>query len=126
MATARSTETSVTLDTVIIFSPNMVELAAFYQEGFQWGDPQAQGDAHLGFPLPNLYFGIDRIEAGVLPAPGATTIWFEVDDLDATYERFVSSGAGVRYGPTRKPWGAILASLTDLDGNWFGLSQRLG
>ena len=125
MATARSEKTTVTLDTVIIFSPNMAALAGFYQAGFQWPEPLVQGNAHLGFPLPNLYFGIDMIEPGELPSPGATTIWFEVDDLAATYDRFVSLGAGVRYGPTRKPWGAVLASLLDLDGNWFGLSQRL-
>ena len=125
MGTGRSNSTTVTLDTVIIFTPQLRNLAGFYQAGFEWDDPESQGEVHLGFALPNLYFGFDAIEPGELPAPGATTIWFEVDDINATYQRFVELGAGVRYAPSQKPWGAILASLKDLDGNWFGLSQRL-
>jgi hypothetical protein len=31
---------------------------------------------------------------------------------------------GLRYPPTRKPWGALLASLYDPDGNMVGLAQR--
>jgi uncharacterized glyoxalase superfamily protein PhnB len=47
-----------------------------------------------------------------------------VDDLQATFERLVALGATVRYPPTRKPWGAELAAVYDLDGNLLGLAQR--
>jgi len=50
--------------------------------------------------------------------------WFEVDDLQTSFERFESLGAVVIYPPTKKPWGAILAALKDPDGNVFGLAQR--
>jgi hypothetical protein len=33
-------------------------------------------------------------------------------------------GARLRYAPLTKPWGDVLASLYDLDGNLIGLSQR--
>jgi predicted enzyme related to lactoylglutathione lyase len=55
---------------------------------------------------------------------GGPTIWFDVDDLQATFDRFVASGAGVRYPPELKPMGDVLASLEDLDRNVFGLVQR--
>ena len=48
----------------------------------------------------------------------------EVDDIEATFKRFEELDAGVKYPPTKKPWGAVLAALFDLDGNVFGLSQR--
>jgi predicted enzyme related to lactoylglutathione lyase len=51
-------------------------------------------------------------------------LWFEVEDLDATFNRFVAQGAKITYPPTKKPWGATLAAVFDPDGNVVGLTQR--
>lgn len=115
-------ETAVTLSTIIIFTHDMQRLAAFYRQGLQLAEPQPTGPDHLGWPLANLYFGFDQIDVNQ-QHPGGVTPWFEVPNLDEAYSRFLAAGASVRYEPTRKPWGGYLASLYDLDGNIFGLSE---
>jgi predicted enzyme related to lactoylglutathione lyase len=52
------------------------------------------------------------------------TLWFTVDDIQATFDRLVALGARVRYPPSQKPWGGYLACVYDPDGNMLGLSQR--
>lgn len=97
-------------------------LADFYGRGLGLGEAQATGEDHLGFSLPNLYLGFDWVEN--IPAATETiSIWFEVDDIELVFERFVKLGAGVKYPPSKKPWGGFLAALYDPDGNLFGLSQ---
>ncbi|MFQ5986435.1 MAG: VOC family protein [Thermoplasmata archaeon] len=113
-----------TLDTVIVVTPRIKELAQFYGEGLGLGAPQPTGDDHLGFPLPNAYLGFDRVERARDSSPGAVSVWFEVDDLQSTFQRFVDLKAPVKYPPTDKPWGARLAAVFDPDGNIVGLSQR--
>jgi predicted enzyme related to lactoylglutathione lyase len=113
-----------TCDTIIYFTSRMAELAAFYGHGLELGEPQGHGRDHLGFPLEGgVYLGFDQVdeaEAGF----GGPTVWFDVDDLQATFDRFTALGAGVRYPPELKPMGDVLASLEDPDGNVFGLVSR--
>lgn len=111
------------LHTVIINTHDMQGLADFYGPGLQLGEPQAHDDNHLGWQLPNLYFGFDLV-TGAYTYPGAISLWFEVDDLDGTYQRLLSLGGTSKYGPTTKPWGAKLAAVFDPDGNVLGLAQR--
>jgi uncharacterized glyoxalase superfamily protein PhnB len=110
------------VDTAIIFSANMVELAAFYQEAFDLDDPHEQ-DRHRGFQLDGFYLGIDQDE-GATPAPSSVTLWFRVEELEATFERMVDLGAEVRYPPTDTPWGDRLAAVFDPDGNMVGLAHQ--
>jgi predicted enzyme related to lactoylglutathione lyase len=118
-----SNSTKAILQTVIIQTGNMSEMADFYRSGFELGDASATGGDHLGFPLPNLYFGFDLVDE--VPDPsGVVSLWFEVEDIEATFARFEELQAKIEYPPTKKPWGAILAALYDPDGNLFGLSQR--
>jgi predicted enzyme related to lactoylglutathione lyase len=111
------------LQTVIIFTERMEELSTFYAKALQIG-PFESSPNHLGCQLGTVYFGFDQVEAVQGESPGGVTIWFTVDDLQATFERVVALGAEVRYPPTRKPWGAMLAAVYDLDGNVLGLAQR--
>ena len=108
---------SVQIDTTIIFTPRMQELAQFYQEGLGLQAPIPTSDDHLGFPLGAVYLGFDQV-AEPWQSPGAVTLWFRVDDLDATFERFTGLGARVNYPPvdTEK-----CLTFTDPDGNWFQL-----
>ena len=113
-----------TCDTIIYFTPRLTDLAEFYRRGLQLGEPQEHGGNHLGFPLPGgVYLGFDQAEEAA-PGSGGPTVWFDVDDLQGTFDRFVALGATVRYPPELKPMGDVLASLHDPDGNVFGLVQR--
>ncbi|MFC2029286.1 VOC family protein [Chloroflexota bacterium] len=120
----KGTEVNALLHTVIIDTTRMSELAEFYGTGLELGDPAPTGGDHLGFSLPNLYFGFDQVDRVKSGYQGAVSLWFEVDDLQAVFETFVQLGAQVEYPPTRKPWGAVLAAVHDPDGNLVGLAQR--
>ena len=113
---------SLVLGTVIIQSSRIETLASFYRRGFDLGSPRATGEDHLGFDLENLYFGFDQVE-GPPEHSEAVSFWFEVADIQAVFDRFVSLGAEIKYPPSEKPWGGYLAALYDPDGNLFGLSQ---
>ena len=115
--------TSATLHTVIIQTSYLKKAANFYSEGLDFGEPAPTGGDHLGFPLPNAYIGFDFVEEAPQPS-GVISLWFEVQNLEETFQKFQKMGAKVKYPPTAKPWGAILAALHDPDGNLFGLNQR--
>ncbi len=115
--------THAAVDTAVIFTTRMADLADFYRRAFELGQANTQGERHIGFQLGDLYLGFDQVEEA-WRSPGAVTLWFRVDDLEATFGRLVEMGAAVRYGPTQKPWGGFLASVYDPDGNLIGLSQR--
>lgn len=111
------------LDTIIVYTRDMERLSSFYAAGLGLAEPN-RVPGHIGFELPGgLYFGFDETEKVPVGA-GGVSLWFDVDDLDASYRRFVQLGASVRYPPVLKPMGDILASLVDLDGNIFGLVSR--
>ena len=118
-----SNSTNAILQTVIIQTGQLAEMADFFAHGLELGEAAATGEDHLGFPLPNLYFGFDQVDD--VPEPsGVVSLWFEVEDIEASFKRFEGLGARVKYPPTKKSWGAVLSALYDPDGNVFGLSQR--
>lgn len=110
------------LDTVIIFTNQMAQLASWYQEALGLG-PFASSPDHLGQHLGSVYLGFDQIGEGAADVAAGVTLWFEVEDIQSTFERLVERGAKVRYPPTEKPWGPILASVYDPDGNIIGIAQ---
>lgn len=76
--------------------------------------------------MGNIYLGFDQVDANQQDAHQSTgpTLWFTVDDLQATFDRVVALVAEVIYPPTRKPWGAVLPCGYDPAGNLLGLAQR--
>jgi predicted enzyme related to lactoylglutathione lyase len=116
--------THAILHTVIIYSPDIASLAEFYRQGLDLGPPSATGDDHLGFKLPNLYLGFDIAPDPPPAERGAVSLWFEVDNLEATFNHLLEIGATVKYPPKDKPWGARLAAVFDPEGNVIGLAQR--
>ena len=116
--------TNVKLDTVIICTTRMKELAEFYKLGLQLQEPKAHETNHLGFQLQNNYLGFDKVDKEQNNQTGAISLWFRVDNIKETFNRFKELGARVKYSPTVKPWGELLAALYDPDGNTFGLAQR--
>ena len=115
--------TNAVLQTIIIQTGQIKTMAEFYAHGLELGEAAATGGDHLGYPIPNLYFGFDLVDESPQPS-GVVSLWFEVDDIEATFKRFEESGLRVSYPPTKKQWGAVLAALYDPDGNLFGISQR--
>jgi predicted enzyme related to lactoylglutathione lyase len=124
MAESPAAQQGAALETIIIFTPRMEQLARFYKEGLGIG-PFETSPGHLGCHVGPVYLGFDQMDESQRPeASGGVTLWFTVDDVEATFARLVEMGARVRYAPARKPWGALLASVHDPDGNILGLSQR--
>ncbi len=110
------------LDTVIIFTADGERLAAWYRRSLGLGEPE-RAPGHIGFQVGAVYLGIDEV-AEPPPGAAAVSLWFRVDDVDASFARFVAEGAEVIYAPVDKPWGDRLAALRDPDGNRIGLSAR--
>jgi predicted enzyme related to lactoylglutathione lyase len=123
MEEERETGKGTALETAIIFTGRLEELARFYQEGLELGGFN-RSPRHLGLQVGPVYLGFDQVEQ--VRGGGGVTLWFTVDDLRSTYERLVLMGAGVVYPPSRKAGGAFLAAVYDPDGNMIGLSQRGG
>lgn len=111
------------LETVIIFTERMEELAQFYREALQLGEYKSSPQ-HLGQQVGPIYLGFDQVDEVEGTAPGGVTLWFTVDNIHATFGRLLAQGAKVRCPPTQKPWGGFLASVYDPDGNMIGISQR--
>jgi predicted enzyme related to lactoylglutathione lyase len=49
---------------------------------------------------------------------------FQVEDVDAEYQRIAASGATVLMPPTTQPWGSRATILTDPDGNLINVFSR--
>jgi uncharacterized glyoxalase superfamily protein PhnB len=111
------------LRTVIVYTTRMEELADWYRRALDLGEWE-EAPGHRGQRVGPVYLGFDRVDDPAGSPPSAVTLWFTVDDVEATFERMASMGAEVRYPPTEKPWGDTLASLLDPDGNVIGLAQR--
>jgi lactoylglutathione lyase len=109
-------------DTAIVFSPAYEALAAWYRAVLDLPEP-TRLPGHVGYDLPSLYLGFDE-GTGDVPPSSTVTLWFRVDDVDTAFQRALSAGAGEVCPPVDKPWGDRLASVTDPDGNRFGLAQR--
>jgi predicted enzyme related to lactoylglutathione lyase len=112
------------LETIIIFTKQIGKLAEFYQKGLDLENPSFQKENHIGYQIGETYFGFDQVDEIKGSPPSSVTLWFTVDDLKSTLDRFIKHGANVHMNPTKKPWGATIASVVDIDGNIVGLEQR--
>lgn len=111
------------LETVIVFTEQMEELAAWYQQAL--GLPSFEASpGHLGQRLGATYLGFDQLDSDLADGKPGVTLWFTVDDVEAVFDRLLAMGAKVRYPPNHKPWGAWLASVYGPDGNIIGIAQR--
>ncbi len=54
-------ESGTSLETVIIFTERMEELAEFYQSALSLG-PWEQSPSHLGQQVGPVYFGFDQVD----------------------------------------------------------------
>jgi hypothetical protein len=62
------------IDTAIVFTTRMQELADFYRQGLDLPEPN-QSPGHLGFQVGSVYLGFDQVEEGWgLPGSGHTLV----------------------------------------------------
>ncbi len=111
------------LETVIVFAEQMEGLPVWYQQAL--GLPSFEtSPGHLGQRLGPVYLGFDQLDSDLPDGKSGVTLWSTVDAVEAVFDRLRAMGAKVRYPPTRKPWGARLASVYDPDGNIIGITDR--
>src|ERR1700752_2518161 len=75
------------VDAILFASPHPEALAAFYQHGFELEPPKWHGEDHLGLNLSNTYLGFDRAKETAPSSSGSISIWFKVQDIEATFAR---------------------------------------
>lgn len=110
------------LEAVLIETTRPEILAEFYRQAFDLEAPQAYGPDHLGMELENTYLGFDRVNDGGGENTARIQLWFQVEDVEAQFQRLVDQGARVKYAPeTESSPGEVLAMVFDPDGNQVGL-----
>ena len=62
--------------------------------------------------------------AGRPPRPGERILDFQVDDVDAEYERIAAMGVTWVMPPTTQPWGSRAMIFADPDGNLINVFSR--
>ena len=94
---------------------------AFYRELFNWGI----GDG----PIMQISTGPGAPEAGItghINAGGTprVSIYVQVRDIRATLARAVELGGSVVFEPYQIPGAAMIATITDPEGNTVGIVQQ--
>lgn len=116
------TRSNTRLDAVLIQTHQPETLADFYQKSLGLESPRLYSADHLGMHLANTYLGFDRVSEAIPILQHPVSIWFQVADINATYEKMLSLGASPGYPPTEdESPGEILALCYDPDGNSVGL-----
>ncbi len=111
---------------VNVFVTDLPRAVAFYREtlglALQYASPEhgyaslSAGAVRLGVAVPG--------EAETQLIGRHTGLGFEVADLEATHARLSAAGVHFSMPPTRQPWGAFMALLSDPDNNVFYLDQE--
>lgn len=94
---------------------------AFYSELFNWGigdGPIMQISTGPGSPESGVN---GHINAGTAPR---VTIYVQVRDIHATLGKAASLGGTVVFQPYQIPGGAMIATITDPEGNTVGIVQQ--
>ncbi|MGH3132899.1 MAG: VOC family protein [Gaiellaceae bacterium] len=100
------------LEAVLLHSKAFTELADFYRRAFDLPEPTPMGDSHVGWSSTTPYPGFDD------DPYSAISLWFKVDDLEATVEKLVSVGATPLTEPNAdESPGEIVARVRDPAGN---------
>ena len=109
---------------VCLITNDVLRLREFYETVF---GVQAKGDEiHSGISISGLALVFDHVDIAdenptfrYVSAGGANNVivGFNVDDVDAEYERLRTLGAQMLNEPTTHPWGARSFQFKDPDGN---------
>jgi len=109
---------------ICIITNNVPRLRAFYEAVF--GVKAEGNEIHSGISINGLTLVFDHVDIAdenpaflYIEAGGANNIivGFNVEDVDAEYQRLLSLGAQMLNEPTTHPWGARSFQFRDPDGN---------
>jgi predicted enzyme related to lactoylglutathione lyase len=109
---------------ILVFSENPSELAAFYQKVFQ-KEPDWNDGGYTGFVVGGAAITIgphDKV-TGKSQNPERIMFNFETDDVEGEFDRIKELGAEVVAAPYgfEEEGGGKIATLADPDGNYFQL-----
>ena len=115
---------SIKFTDVCFITNDVLRLRAFYETVF---GVKAEGDEiHSGLSIDGLTFVFDHVDIAdenptfrYISAGGANNVivGFNVDDVDAEYQRLLPLGAQMLNEPKTHPWGARSFQFKDPDGN---------
>jgi uncharacterized glyoxalase superfamily protein PhnB len=117
---------------ICFITQDVPRLAAFYEAVF---GSKAQGDeVHAGLEAGGVTFVFDHVgvqdyEPFRYVAAGCANnviVGFDVEDVDAEYERLRALGVTMLNQPTTHPWGARSFQFRDADGNILNFRTPLG
>lgn len=117
-----------TFNSVLLFSENPQELAAFYKKVFK-KDPDWKQDGYSGFKLGGGMFMIgphDKVK-GKNKTPERVIFNFETEDVAGEFKRIKKLAATVikePYNPGEAE-DMVLATFADPDGNYFQLATPM-
>jgi predicted enzyme related to lactoylglutathione lyase len=117
------TNSFLCIEAILIETSQPENLAAFYRQAFQLPAPVPQGEDHIGFPSTSLgvYLGFDRVQDSHGQAVKATSLWFRVQDIEASFQCLIQAGGRVKSSPCQQEGTERLATVFDPDGNVVGL-----
>ncbi len=97
------------------------------REKFRWITVGATAQPGVAIVITNYLNGSpeDSDTLAALLAKGAMPgVHFHTDDLDATFDKLVSSGAEIVQEPTDQPWGTRDCAVRDPSGNMVRIDQQ--
>jgi predicted enzyme related to lactoylglutathione lyase len=113
---------------VNVFVSDLERAVAFYRD--RVGLPLRFQDEEFGyasFATAGAGFSLARVEPdapNVAELVGRFTgVGIGVADLDASYQKLAAAGVEFSMPPTKQPWGGVLATFRDPDGNELYLDQ---
>lgn len=122
---------------VIFYVADVAATAAFYEQAFGLKRRFTAESGHyiemdtgttaLGFTAETFMAGTGLEFTRLRPAtaPPAIEIAFIADDVTAAVARAVAAGAKIVKHPERKPWGQIVAVVSDKDGALVELCTKM-
>lgn len=115
---------SIKFTDVCFITTDVLRLRAFYEAVF---DGKAEGDEiHSGLMVGSVAFIFDHVDIAEenptfryikVSDANNVIVGFNVDDVDAEYDRLLLLGAEMLNQPTTHPWGARSFQFKDPDGN---------
>ncbi len=117
----------------ILYVDDVLTIVEFYERAFGFERAFVTPDASYA-TLANeggtLAFATrDGAPAGVARAhetPAGFEIWVETDDVPAMFRRAVEAGATAVAEPVTKPWGQMVAYVTDPNGTLVEIGAPVG
>ncbi|MCT9819702.1 VOC family protein [Microbacterium sp. W1N] len=108
----------------ILSTRDLPDLVAFYERAFgavvEYRFDQDGIDVYVSLAVGGAKLGIGA-DPHTPDAGDRAALWFYVDDVDATFEAAVRSGASVEQEPADMPWNERVARIRDPHGTLINL-----